>query len=285
MYFLLAFLPLLATVKALLQARLSRTDVVTTTDVFRLNGWIFLFSGLTLALMFFRTLPPPSVLFIAAGLAAVNLLFQFFYVQAFRRGPVSLTATVNNFSILIPLLTGAIFFGDVLSPLNVVGIPLLLVAFVLIPMREGKGERGFSWKWLLLALSSAVFSGTSTSLLLWISRTEFEAYKSEILVINYLLSAFLAFLLSVKREKGSIFRATRKSIGFSLLIGIVLGLFHLLSVYAVKEISATVYYPVTTVLYILFAVIADVAFFKQRLGRKSFVGFCFALASILLFSL
>jgi len=284
-YFLLVLLPLLATAKALLQARLSRTEVVTVSDAFRLNGWILLFSGLTLAALFFRTLPPLPAFFIAAGFAAVNLLFQFFYVQAFRKGPVSLTTTVHNFSILIPLLTGVIFFGDALTPLNIVGIPLLFVALALIPMREGKEERRFSFRWLFLAFSAAVFSGMSSSILLWISRTEFESYKSEILVINYLFSALLAFLLSVKREKGSAFRAARKSIGFSLLIGIVLGLFHLLSVYAVKEISATVYYPVTTVLFILFPVIADFIFFKQRLGRKSFIGFCFALVSILLLSL
>ena len=284
-YFLLLLLPLLATTKVLLQARLSRTEVVTMSDAFRLNGWIFLFSGLVLAALFFRTLPPLPVIFIAAGLAAFTLLFQSCYVQAFRKGPVSLTTTVNNFSILIPLLAGVAFFDDALSPLNIIGIPLLFVAFVLIPMREGKEERGFSWKWLLLGISASVFSGTVSTLLLWISRTEFEAYKSEILVINFLLSSAFAFLLSLRREKESIFRATKKSVGISLLIGIVLGLFNLLSVYAVREISATIYYPVTTVLAILFAVIADFVFFKQRLGKKALIGFCFALVSILLFSL
>ena len=276
---------MLATAKLLLQARLSRKDVVTVSDAFRLNGFIFLFSGFSLAVLFFRLVPPPPVLFVAALLAGSNLLFQTCYVQSFRKGPVSLSTTVSNFAVLIPLLTGVIFFDDKLSPLNMIGLPLLLVAFVLIPMREGKEERRFSINWLIFALAAAVFSGLNSSVLLFISRTELEAYKSEILVISYLFSATLAFLFSLKREKGSRFRATRKTVGLSFLMGIILGTFTLLAVYAQKEISAAIYYPVTTVLFILFAAASDFILFKERIGKKAFLGFCFALASILLLSL
>lgn len=285
LYFYLIIIPLLATAKVTIQAGMARKSVTTTSDTFLLNGGIFLASAITLAALFLRSVPPLEVFFFSLLIAVGNLLFQTFYVLAFRTGPVSLTTTINNFSLVLPMLTGAILYREMPSLWNVIGLPFLAAALILIPMK-GHGEKAsVSARWLLFALLTALSSGLNNSLILYFSRSEFAAFKSEFLIFGYLFSAVFALLFGARREKGSSFRFAPRYILLLLLIGLILGVHNLLNVQAISFIETAVFFPVTTVLGMLFVTTVDRIVFKQKLSRNTAIGFVLALIAVVFLSI
>ena len=143
-YLLFLILPVLAAAKVTLQGVFSKERTQKMSDVLLLNGRIFTAIVIIMGALFVRAVPSwPTVLY-GLGFGAFATVFQVAYTAAFRRGSVSMTAVINNFNIVIPVLFGVILFSDPFSVWKAVGSVLLVPAFILIPGKKGADGRNLS---------------------------------------------------------------------------------------------------------------------------------------------
>jgi len=305
-YLWLVILPLLATVKVYIQGDLARKHVKSTSDVFLMNGLIFVSLVVSTAPVCFRHIPPVEIILLCVVRAVLSMLFQVLYSLAFKIGPVSLTSIIVNFYIIIPLIVGVYVFEEELTLLSFIGILLIFVSIYLMPARK-KNEKSFNLKWLILTVVSCIITGINNSVTAIISRSSYSGYKNEYILLCYFFAAIYCFVIwFLKREDGGIMvshmreklignnvgiiTAIKNSKLFSILfgvimIGVVLGVYNIGTVEAVAVIDSLIFYPVKSVLVIVFSVVADMFFLKQKLTAKQLIGVGIGAAAVVLLNI
>jgi drug/metabolite transporter (DMT)-like permease len=78
-------------------------------------------------------------------------------LNAYKFGPVSYTNLITMSSMIIPALSGAIFFGESIGILKIIGIALMLACIFLSVYKSDEGDKRASLRWLLLCLGAALF--------------------------------------------------------------------------------------------------------------------------------
>jgi drug/metabolite transporter (DMT)-like permease len=76
--------------------------------------------------------------------------------NALSMGPMALTSVIASFSLIIPFISGVVFWNESLTLLKLIGIILLLISIFLI---NRKKEHSFSAKWLLYTLTTLLSNG------------------------------------------------------------------------------------------------------------------------------
>ena len=105
-------LPIMSAFKVNAQGYFSKGKLKTTADSVKFNGFMFLFAAIALVVFTVRELPAyQTVLFALCG-GAIAVSFQCFYVLSFKTGAVSLSATVANFSAVIPILFSVVVYDE-----------------------------------------------------------------------------------------------------------------------------------------------------------------------------
>ena len=70
-----------------------------------------------------------------------------------------------------------------------------------------------------------------------------------------------------------------------IMIGVVLGVYNIGTVEAVAVIDSLIFYPVKSVLVIVFSVVADMFFLKQKLTAKQLIGVGIGAAAVVLLNI
>lgn len=283
MKFVFLLLPFCAAAKVIVQGRLTRGGTERLSDVFRLNGWIFLSLVAVMSALFLRCLPRPSVLLLSLGFGLLNAAFQFFYAMAFRSGSVSLAAVINNFNLILPILAGILWLGDPVKPANLAGMALLALPLILIPRPDGgKTEK----RWFFCSVAAFLAAGGSNVVLLAASRMKLsDAEHHAFVIFGFAFACLLNFLLSFLITPRPAFRLDRRSVLPILAIGVLLGSYNLLLVASLKVVSSVVLYPVVNVLTVALIVLYDRVVQGLRLTRRQIIGLAAGMVCILLLSL
>jgi len=292
LFYLLA-IPILATIKATVHGRVSKSRVNSASDVFLLNGLIFTLLTCIISAVFVRQLPTLPVLGFCLLRAALTVSFQVIYSLAFKSGPISLTTLLTNFNIVVALIYGVLVYDEKLSLLNFIGLLLCGGAFVLIPaQRKEAGGKGVNAKWLIFVVFCILTAGGNNILNMVFPRTQYAPYNDEYVAFAYIFSAIICFVVYFARCHdggtlgGSLLtrsRDTTLAICGIIAVSTSLGFHSIISVRALATVDAVLLYPVTGVLGTIFTVLVDVFVNKQRFSLKQVIGiFAAALAVLLL---
>lgn len=238
--------------------------------------------------------PVPSLFTVLLGiLFGVIITLQLATnLVALELGPLAYTTVIISFSTLITALSGALFFGESLSPLKLFGIALMLVSFALAAERGKDDTKHANLRWLLFCAAAFLLTG-GIGLLQKIhqsspQREELNAFLIIAFAVSALLSALVALFLhrraSTKGEKTSP-RPTLYLLFLMAVIGICTGLNHKLNLYLSGIIDSAVFFPVVNGGGLILSTLAALVLFRERLTARQWAGVIIGTLSVIVLCL
>ena len=256
-------------------------------------AYVFLFnavSGLVAALFFlilnqFSSISSYS-LWLGVLFGAVTIVQSVFFMLAIQAGPMSFTVVMVNFSTVITALLGALLWDEKIKILQIIGVALSVVSFVLAVEKKSEEKRA-SWKWLLYCVI-AMLTTSAIGLLQKVHQT--SVYKGELNGFLLVAFAFLSIVslgaafLFKKKEKVAFFEKENASKYWLLLvIMLITGLFvavpNELNAYLAGVIDSVIFFPLVNGGNLILSTLSALIVFKEKLTEKQWVGVIVGIAS------
>lgn len=217
----------------------------------------------------------------------ITLLQQVANLKALSLGPFSYTTVLISLSTLIPAVSGKLFWGEEIAPVQYIGMFLLVICFIL-SVDFQKSEKKTGLRWLLYSLSAFILTG----LIGVLQKThQSSAYKNEIdmfLIIafafSFVCSGIFTFVSNKKRVK------LKRNKNIVSLIPVILMLFsgffaalnNKLNLYLSGVMDSAVFFPVVNGVGLILTTICAVIIFKEKLSLKQWLGLVIGIVSVLL---
>ena len=198
---------------------------------------------------------------------------------------VGVTSVATKMSLVIPVLFAVLYYRDILSIFQILGIVLALVAVYLASIQPGvQLNRRHLWLPLMVFVGSGIID-TSIKFIQegYLQDSEYPIFSSTVFGAAA-LSGFV--FLGVTRLKKTIELNLR-----SILGGICLGIpnyfsiFFLLRALNHETINSSSIFTLNNVAIVLFSNLLGIALFKERLSSKNWLGVVLAIVSIVLVAL
>ena len=194
-----------------------------------------------------------------------------------RKNGVVLTAIFQKLGLLVQVLLCIVVFKEQPQLAQLIGILLSLLAVVLINLEKGQTAVSFKLGLFLLLLNSGLCDGMSKI---------HEELGNHFLSEHFLLYTFgaalvfCALLMVVKKE-----RFGWKDAGFGILLGVPNYFSAKFLLKALDDIAAVVVFPTYSVATVVLISLAGLVLFKEKLGKKQWIGLGLILAALALLNL
>ena len=208
-------------------------------------------------------------------------------VNAFQRGPMSLTKVLITSSTLIAALSGFFFWDESISPAAGVGMVLMMLMVVLTAKRDDS-DRKASRVWILLCVL-AIFSSGFVGVTQKLHQT--SAYRNELdgfLLVSFLLSTLTnlwQYLRSRRKVAVSVtFSPRQATFWLSLLCGVGMAFPHKINLYLSGILDSAIFFPLVNSIPLLLSLLAAIIFFRERPNLRQYIGILLGFAAVLLLS-
>lgn len=194
--------------------------------------------------------------------------------------------------ILVPLLYTTVFLGDALRWYQLAAIALMLVSFVLMNLKEIKGEKGVErkktpWTYYLFCAILFLCNGMYGTFLKMQSDYN-ESQKNEMVIITYGLMGVIAFIQLAFKEKKDIFKSfkvNKKAVLPLILCLVSAALAINVLVTVIPMVNTAVLYTVENGGVLMLAALYSFIFFKEKPQISTILGMVIAAVSITVLSI
>ncbi len=231
-----------------------------------------------------------SVFAVSSRTLLLGGITGFFYVAALvgmqtsiHRNGAGLSSAFARLGLLVSLAVSILFFGERPSPVQLVGVALVIAALVLIhgTTGEGGGKRGG----FLLLLLTLLFSGCADAMSKVFEQLGDAGENTHFFF--WLFSTALLFTVGLAVREAV--RSGKKLRWQELLAGIAVGIPNYFSSYlllrALQKLPAFLVYPVYSTGTILLVLAAGALFFRERLTKRQTIGAALILAALVLLNI
>ena len=228
---------------------------------------------------------------LGALFGAVTALQGIANIAALQCGPMSYTTVIISFSTLISALSGVLFFGESLGWVQIVGIALMLVSFVLAT-EQRTGEKRATWRWLALCLVAFFATGGIGIMQKVHQSSSHKGELSAFLILAFAVSSLLCvvFSLLLKRrertqKKEEAPKQTSSAQRWILLAvmavsGGCVAVNNKFNLYLSGVLDSAVFFPIVNGGGLVLATLAALLLFRERPSKKQWVGILFGIASV-----
>ncbi len=220
---------------------------------------------------------------------ALGLLFILVFnimAKSSQINGVGVTSVATKMSLVIPVLFAVLYYKDVLSLLQIVGILLALAAVYLasVPKKELSIKRNHLWLPLLVFLGSGIID-TSIKFIqeAHLNEEEYPIFSS----IVFGSAAISGILFLSIRSFQTLLNLNFKSVLGGIVLGIpnYFSIFFLLRALNTKSLNSASVFTINNVAIVLFSTLLGIILFKEQLSRKNLMGVGLAIISIILVAL
>lgn len=219
----------------------------------------------------------------SAAFAATYAVAVVFSFLAITSGPLSITALMFSYSLVIPTLYGMIFLGEEASVTLIIGLCLLAVSLFLINSRTGGGK--ITLKWIVYVLLAFLGNGVCT-VVQNLQQREFSGlYKSEFMIAALITVVVIVIAPIIICERREFLPSMKRGGILMVLCGVINGASNLLVMLLVNRMNASVLYPVMSAGGVLLTFFVSLFIYKERLAVKQYISFAFGIAAIVLMNI
>lgn len=257
---------------------------------FRAQTMTFLFGSLVLAVTGVSGLGNVSSLTLLYAFIYGCLLIsaQWCYTSALKNGNTGICSTVYSLGFIIPTLSGALFWQEDLTGMNLLGIACVIPA-VLISGKKGKkaadkvsaGNNKF-----IVPLVAAMLSSGGLGVMQKVQqKSAFADQRAVFVWIAFLFAcaaSLTGYVCTKKKDEIILKNGTGKGLYLSGGIGVCFASSNLLNTTLAGRMDSAVFFPVNNISVILVSLLLGVVIFKERIGKKELTVLGLGILSILL---
>lgn len=229
------------------------------------------------------TLTVPSVYTVLLGVVfgGVITAFNLFNSLALKHGPLAYTTLIMAAAAIIPALSGAIAFGEVITWKQIAGTALMAISVFLAVDRSGNARKA-SYRWLLFCLAAFLMNGSIGVLQKIHQSSDARGELDMFLIVAFAVSTVFSMLLTraPHAEKKETFG------GKALLLAVAAGVFnagnHVINLYLSGVMDSMIFFPMVNGVGLLLSILAAVIVFRERLKRLQWTGIAVGFAAVLL---
>lgn len=259
---------------------------------------VFLFNALTalVALLIFVCTAGFRFTFVWAnfGYAVLFALAYFFAVfgltMAIKTGPLSITALIESYSMIVASVYGVVFLNEPITPFMIIGFVLLVVSLTLVnyeKKKEKSEERTISLKWLIFVSVGFIGNGFCTVVQkmqqVWSERTYGVGqflYSNEMMIMGLLLSFFALLLCSFVLEKKDMKEVLKKGWAPAIGRGLSNGGANLFSILVMTMMPVAIANAVIAAGCVVLAALISVLIYKEKLNVWQWSGIVVGVVSL-----
>lgn len=203
-------------------------------------------------------------------------------LEANRIGPASVSWTILNLSLLVPILISPIFFHDpvlFIDPFIVLFFVIMLMLFARGMRNSGPAARSTNKRHIMLLIIVFVANG----LFITGNKLKFilfgDANTAGLATIAYFVTASIVLTIALKRNYNPLARPTE------IKVGILVGIFSVTgTLFFIKAMSlpATVVYPLAQGISLLGGVVLTTLIYREQLNKLMILGFGVGLLVLML---
>ncbi len=203
-----------------------------------------------------------------------------FNVVAIKCGPLSLTALIVSYSLILSTCFGIIVLREPASPFLLIGVVLLIISLALIHIKANSQEKRYSVKWIICSVLAAV--GNSFLICTQkIFQTRYKGvFQTEFMFFSMLavIVISITFILITRSKPG---RSTIKQGGlFATVSGVMNALTNLLVMTVSINMPLSVVSPFVSAGGILITALFAFLFFREKLSMRELVGLVVGTVSV-----
>jgi len=251
---------------------------------------ILLFSAFTslIALCFFIVTSGFELNF-EAGLVPYALCFAVCYASAWvgtvfavRYGLMAITNLIISCSLIFPTMYG-IIHGEPATPAVIVGICMLLAAFVLVNLKSEKSG-SFSLKWFVCVMIAFIGNGGCSISQNMQKRALGDSYSHEFMIIALAASTVMLFAAAIFTSK-DIKADIKGCLPYAAGNGIANALVNLMIITLIGNIPNTILYPTNSALGMAVTFLLSYFGYKERFSQTQYIGYVLGMASIVILNI
>ena len=217
----------------------------------------------------------PFTLLLALCNALVLVGYNTFIIKASQTGAYSVLMVFSIAGgILIPVISGVLFFHDHPSIPKLVSLLGIFVAVYLVSYRKGETLATSSW-FLPACIGLGFCNGAYGALLDAQQRVTGAGEKEEMVAVTYAVAVLISFaVLCLTQKRGAVaaLKQTRRSLFYLLVCSVVVALAINLMVYIIPLVDLAVLYTFDNAGTFLCSVIASCVILRERLSRLNALG-------------
>ncbi len=223
------------------------------------------------------------------GTIALGILFILIFnimAKSSQLNGVGVTSVATKMSLVIPVLFAVLYYNDVLSVFQILGIALALVAVYLASIKK-KGlhvEKSHLWLPVLVFLGSGIID-TSIKYIqeAYLTDGEYPLFSSTV----FGAAAVSGFVFVIAKSVRTSFTINIKNVLGGLCLGIpnYFSIFFLLRALNNDTLNSSSVFTLNNVAIVLFSTLLGIVLFKEKLTQRNWLGVLLAIVSIVLVAL
>ena len=216
-----------------------------------------------------------------------HVLTTVMLVHALSVGPLALVNLLVSCSMVIPVFSGALIWGEAVAVPQWVGVALMVAALVLCADVFGKKSGGTGRRWMPACLCASAMTGALGVMQKTYQTSAHSGEMAAFLAVSFVVSAagaLLAWRIFQRRgaRPAGVLLFTRGFLPFALGAGVLAGVLNHLNLFLIGVLPAVLFFPVCNGGTILCSALVGRVLFKEKMSRAQWLGFASGVAAVLL---
>lgn len=194
-----------------------------------------------------------------------------------RRNGVVLSAIFMKLGLLVPMVVAIFVFGELPGVVQVIGFVIAIGAIILMNLEQEDTAVTFKLGLVLLLLAGGVGDAMSKVY----EELGDAALSEQFLFYTFIAALALCVALMLYKKE----RPGKAELIFGLLIGVPNYFSFRFLLKSLDDLNAVVVYPTYSVATIVLVTLAGVVFFRERLGKRQWIGLAAILVALVLLNI
>lgn len=209
----------------------------------------------------------------------VTAICNTYGILAFSEGPMNITDLIITSSMLVPAVSGFLFFQESFHALKLV-FTLFLIFFIQLAVNKGRqNESKVNRKWILYCLIAFVSQGAIGVMQKIHQSSSHRQELSGFLAVAFLTSLVYSGFMSKKEKRETAFKA--KDNIFALISGLCVFLMNYLNLKLSGMLPSQIFFPFSAGSGIILVLIVSITFFKEKLNARQITGLIGGIVSLI----